>query len=444
MKTTSVVLLLIQLCIVNGFGQKLSVDLTFTAVNNAAHVQLDSIKVMNRSQGSENTLYYPDTAISIEISTGDTLLYIGYSTGNPIGVREINQENSSFHLFPAYPNPLTDQCMISMYLPEDGNVITWVNDIQGKVILSNDQFFEKGIHSFRFFPGNSSLYLLSARWKGVTLSIKMINAETGTMQRCMLDYLGSVDQDLSSQASAFKTDQVMLESGILDAPSANETFTFQFATNIPCLGTPTVTYEGQVYNTIQIFSQCWLKENLNVGTMINGTSYMTENDTLEKYCYDNDPANCTEYGGLYQWDEVMQYTTQPGTRGICPPGWHLPTDEEWKVMEGAVDKQYGIGDSAWDTLYYRGFDAGYNLKTTTGWNFLNSNGIDLFDYSAKPAGIRLFYGNFVNLEGSTVWWSSNEYNSTHAIYRTLSTFDNISRDFLDKVDGFSVRCIRDY
>jgi uncharacterized protein (TIGR02145 family) len=443
MKTTSVFVLLILLCLVNSFGQKLSVDLTFTAVKNVAHVQLDSIKVMNRSQGGESSLYYPDTAISFEITPGDTLLYIGYSTGDPTGIREINQENPSLYLFQAYPNPVANQCTFKMYLPEDGNVITWVNDIQGKVILSNNQFFEKGIHSFRFSPGNSSLYLLSARCKGVTQNIKIINAKTGTMQSCMLDYLGSVDKGLTLKASALKTDQIMLESGILDAPSANETYTFQFATNIPCPGTPTVSYEGQEYNTIQVFSQCWLKENLNAGTMIDGTKYMTENDTLEKYCYENDPAYCTEYGALYQWDEMMQYTTQPGARGICPPGWHVPADEEWKVLEGAVDKQYAIGDPAWDTLYYRGFDSGYNLKTTTGWNFLNSNGIDLFDYSAKPAGMRLFYGNFLNLEGSTVWWSSNECNSTHAIYRTLSTYENISRDFLDKVDGFSVRCLKD-
>ena len=75
---------------------------------------------------------------------------------------------------------------------------------------------------------------------------------------------------------------------------------------------------------------------------------MTDNGTMEKYCYNNEPDSCTKYGGLYQWDEMMQYTTQQGVQGICPPGWHLPTDEEWKVLEGAVDSQYGIGDPEWD------------------------------------------------------------------------------------------------
>jgi uncharacterized protein (TIGR02145 family) len=121
-------------------------------------------------------------------------------------------------------------------------------------------------------------------------------------------------------------------------------YTFQFATNIPCPGMPTVEYEGQVYNTIQIFSQCWLKENLNVGMMIPEAKDQSNNGIIEKYCYNNEPDSCAKYGGLYRWDEMMQYTTQQGTQGICPPGWHLPTDEEWKVLEGAVDSQYGIGD----------------------------------------------------------------------------------------------------
>ena len=98
-----------------------------------------------------------------------------------------------------------------------------------------------------------------------------------------------------------------MESGILDNPVTSDTIYLQFATNIPCPGTPTVTYEGQVYNTIQIFSQCWLKENLNVGVMIDGQTYQWDNGIIEKYCYNNEPDNCTEYGGLYQWQEMMQH-----------------------------------------------------------------------------------------------------------------------------------------
>jgi len=93
---------------------------------------------------------------------------------------------------------------------------------------------------------------------------------------------------------------------------------------------------------VMIGEQCWMAENLNIGEMIDGSQSMTENGIIEKYCYDNDPENCETYGGLYQWDEMMEYVTDTAVQGICPAGWHLHTDHEWKVLEGTVDSQYPV------------------------------------------------------------------------------------------------------
>ena len=89
--------------------------------------------------------------------------------------------------------------------------------------------------------------------------------------------------------------------------------------------------DGKTYPTVQIGTQCWMAWNLNVGSMIPYTQEMANNGTVEKYCYDNSTSNCDVYGGLYQWDEIMNYSTTPGTTGLCPPvtGWHLPTDAEY-------------------------------------------------------------------------------------------------------------------
>lgn len=76
--------------------------------------------------------------------------------------------------------------------------------------------------------------------------------------------------------------------------------------------------DGQTYNTVLIGTQCWMAENLNIGTMINGSSDQTDNATIEKYCYNNKTANCDTYGGLYQWTEMMQYVMTEGAQGICP------------------------------------------------------------------------------------------------------------------------------
>jgi uncharacterized protein (TIGR02145 family) len=78
-----------------------------------------------------------------------------------------------------------------------------------------------------------------------------------------------------------------------------------------------------------------MAENLNVGTKINSTSdgqLQTDNEILEKYCYNNDIANCNIYGGMYEWNEAMQYDTTEGAQGICPDGWHIPTDAEWTTL----------------------------------------------------------------------------------------------------------------
>jgi len=124
---------------------------------------------------------------------------------------------------------------------------------------------------------------------------------------------------------------------------------------------------------------------------------------------------------------------------------YLNNDEEWKVLEGAVDSQFGIGDPQWDILYSRGFNAGLNLKTTSGW-YQNGNGTDLFGFSGLPGGVRdelggFFYG--VGYYGR--WWSSTEYFTLGAWLRILSVdYPGAYRDYDGEGWGYSVRCLRDY
>jgi uncharacterized protein (TIGR02145 family) len=210
-------------------------------------------------------------------------------------------------------------------------------------------------------------------------------------------------------------------------------------------GTEKVTYQSQEYNTVQIGDQCWLKENLNVGTMIDSLENMKDNGIIEKYCYRNKEDSCTKYGGLYQWNEMMQYATQQGARGICPPGWHLPKDEEWSVLEGAVDSQYGIGEDTWDDYGFRGYDAGTNLKATSGW-YANGNGTDLFGFSGLPGGSRSYYGGFLSVGfNGYCWTSSSSYINFNAFSRYLDySSPGVRRDYgFGQELGFSVRCLRD-
>jgi len=429
---------------IGSYAQQSSISLTFTAIDSAAYIQLDSIKVMNRTQGGDTVLYWPDTTLTLEINPGDLLLYIGYAMGYPVGVRSVSSQMHQYQLFQCYPNPVRGQAVISMSMPSIGSVNIKISDMLGRVAVNIYRDLTEGKHSFMFYPGDERFYILSARWSGITQSIKIINEGPISSKTCRLEYTGIEKGYPGLKQSLATMDLVVQESGILDSPTANETYTFQFATNIPCPGTPTVEYEGQVYNTIQIFSQCWMKENLNVGTMMPGIQIQMDNGILGKYCYNNEPDSCTKYGGLYQWKEMMQGGLQQRVQGICPPGWHIPTDEEWKVLEGAVDSQFGIGDPEWEGIWdYRGYDAGTNLRTTSGWNN-NGNGTDLFGFSGLPGGFRFFDGGFHDIGYFGRWWSSTESGWDIAWLRCLYyNGPQVYRDNNFEEYGFSVRCIRD-
>jgi uncharacterized protein (TIGR02145 family) len=446
MKSIFVLATVLALSTIIAFGQRPTMELTFTALDSADWVQLDSIKVMNLTQGGETVLYYPDTVLVLDLQ---------------VGVPEVRLDNTDFRVYQNYPNPVADQTTISLFIPEKDRVGIIITDILGRTTLQLDKELEKGMHSFRFNPGNGNICFFTAQWRGHRSSIKILNLPSGDGAGS-LEYIGNIPQtpflkaEKAVQEFPFNLgDELLyigysdtLQSGILDTPEESTAYTFQFATNIPCPGTPTVEYEGQVYNTIQIFSQCWLKENLNVGEMISGDSTMTDNDTIEKYCYNNEPDSCIKYGGLYQWNEMMQYTSHLGAQGICPPGWHLPTDEEWKVLEGAADSYYGIGDNSWNDWGYRGTDAGTNLKATSGWH-ANGNGTDLFGFSGLPGGCHSLYPNgiFQSIGFSGFCWSSTkEYYYSFHLGRHLSYLDpGVERSaYWGKVPrNLSVRCLRD-
>ena len=90
--------------------------------------------------------------------------------------------------------------------------------------------------------------------------------------------------------------------------------------------------DNKVYPTVQIGSQCWMASNLNFGTIIASTQDQRDNCVSEKYCYNDNPINCTNQGGLYQWDELMQYDNTPADQGFCPPAWHIPTENDWNTL----------------------------------------------------------------------------------------------------------------
>ncbi len=208
-------------------------------------------------------------------------------------------------------------------------------------------------------------------------------------------------------------------------------------------------HDGQSYQTVPIGDKCWMAENLNIGTMVSNSSIQTNNQIIEKYCYDEDTQNCETYGGLYSWDEMMKYSNLEGGQGICPPtgGWHVATDDEWKNLEGSVDSQYGVGDPEWDQFAIpRGFDAGGNLKETgfDHWLEPNTGATNSSGFSGLPGsyGIGIIWGE---LGESAYFWTSSKYEDDTNWSRSMSHLNSrIGRDpIMQSSIGLSVRCVKD-
>lgn len=207
-------------------------------------------------------------------------------------------------------------------------------------------------------------------------------------------------------------------------------------TSFTCGSPITDTRDGKTYSTVQIGTQCWMAQNLNVGTKILGTANQTNNGIIKKYCYNDDENNCNVYGGLYQWDEAMQYVTTEGAQGICPSGWHLPSDGEWTTLTDDLGGVVPAGGKMKSTG---------TLETGTGlWAAPNTGATNISGFTAIPSGF-CWSGNSEYVSFNAYYWSSSQYDTMIAWCNIL----NYSVEYLYrsrmyyKTDGFSIRCVKD-
>jgi uncharacterized protein (TIGR02145 family) len=187
--------------------------------------------------------------------------------------------------------------------------------------------------------------------------------------------------------------------------------------------------DGYPYQSVSIGQQCWMQSNLRVSKYRNGDNIIhitddtqwsrTNTSSTGAWCnYNNDANNGTIYGKLYNWYAVND------SRGLCPTGWHLPTDGDWTTLENHLD-----GTSV----------AGSKIKSTAGWSN-NGNGTNSSGFTALPGGYRDSSGRFFAENLSTYWWvMKNE-----PWFRSLNhNNEKIDAYNSDEAMGFSVRCIRD-
>jgi len=176
--------------------------------------------------------------------------------------------------------------------------------------------------------------------------------------------------------------------------------------------------DNKVYPTVQIGSQCWMAANLNYGTVLNSSQVQNDNCISEKYCYNDVPGNCIKYGGLYQWDEVMKYDDTPAGQGLCPPGWHVPTEAEWTTLFNFYLGNGLAGKPLQDTII-----AGFRAQTS-GVYYLNST---------------WSFNGF-----ATLFWTSTPWNAVKAISHGMNVYDfSVSLYPSSRANAFPVRCLKD-
>jgi uncharacterized protein (TIGR02145 family) len=171
-----------------------------------------------------------------------------------------------------------------------------------------------------------------------------------------------------------------------------------------------------------------MAENLNYD---NGCSSVTwVNGSDEGWCgyYNNDESTYSDYGMLYQWSAAMNGTTTEGAQGICPDGWHVPTDAEWTVLVNYLGGESIAGDKL----------KASPIDTPVSWDGSNTSG-----FTALPAGYRHPNSSFLRLGSYSFFWSSSIYNSNAWRYRLDFSSPSVSRLYNSLDIGFSVYCLKD-
>ncbi len=448
--------------IVSAYSQKGTIELAFAAENNGQYIPLDSIFIENLTQGGDTTLYAPDTGL--------VLAYVTNISNNLFNAK------NTLLISQNYPNPFKKKTEVNLYLSEKDDIKITISDILGRELTHYENTLRRGKHSFAFYSGIEKYYLLTVTGKQTSKTIKMLNASNNTAngERCKIVYgeyensmndfkshcLRRVAPTLAEKAinnfvfsigdelrySAF-TDVEVVE--MSDSPLNSKIYIFQFEGWTSCPGISTVTdIDGNIYNTVQIGTQCLMKENLKTTTYQNGASIpnVTEgnawsNLTTGAYVwYSNNVSWKDLYGALYNWHATVD------PNGLCPTGWHTPTDDEWTELTDFIGGTVSPHGNELKSCRQVNSPQGGKCNTIKHprWYENGNNGTDDYGFSGLPGGYRYSNGMIGTIGNSSNWWSFTDSSSSNAWARSLSYNNgNIDTNDSNKRSGLSVRCFRD-
>lgn len=323
-----------------------------------------------------------------------------------------------------------------------------------------------GQHRFRYTSGMPGMHIVSVEQNGHHHAQRLVAMEGTADQRGTFSHLGAAVSPTKtgrpkSNRSLFtwqpgdglryigytSNDTALFSGVILHTPTTSTTRTFTFYAPT-CAEAPTVTdVDGNVYPVVRIGEQCWMGANLRTTHYNEGSSIpnVTGNNDWRQlntgaWChYVNSVVDNDSHGKLYNWYAAMD------VRGVCPLGWHVPTDAEWKQLESAL----GMSAVELDAIGIRGEAEGVGgmMKATVSWNPPNAGATNQGGFSGLASGTRDGFseGSFFNAGSHGYWWTRSDYGEfNYAWYRTLRSANaGVGRYGTYKRSGFCIRCLRD-
>lgn len=459
MKKITTFFLMFLFCVM-AFAQQ--VELIFSGRNatDNSHLKMSRVEITNHTKGWSDVLYLPDTVAVLTVGTSIDEYF-----------------DTQFGFSQNRPNPFQGQTEAFLTVSEPGDLWVSLVDMNGRKIAETS-LPQNSVGNLHFVVNVATpgIYVLSTRQDGKVSSIKLIS--TGFGSRNTIECQGvvgnvesrSVRGDIQyafDLGDEFSCQGFLVVGGVeyvgeienLQVYESEEILLHIQLDGNPCPGASTVTdIEGNVYNTVRIGNQCWMKENLRSSRYPNGDTIVVGTDTSSvnayRYIPNHDTVDIERYGYLYNWVAVMNGETEAESstgfvQGVCPDGWHVPTDQEWYQMNLYVANQddYTCGDAA--------SNIAKALAATEDWDYFdgtcavgnNLSANNATGFSVLPAGYYTFNGftgDYYPYGQGATFGCSSQYDSVSVYYRYLR-YDNtyIGRDIVGHYASCSVRCIRD-
>jgi len=455
--------ILIQLVFISLIhSQDVIVSVTGTYYNSLT--ELDSLRLENLSNGSE--------VLFSTLPEGITTYWINLSTGSILGIDPGNQSDSPV-MERLVNRPGLLKLSLSLYQTEALEVSIFSH--LGEILLDQILNISGPQNIMEISSGVSQVLLVEVAGGSFRHVDKMAGSGTGERTRILLM---PTDNPLKS-SSFLSSSLAILSSGFIFTPGDTVRFTiyksgfyssygiqvpqnedsYLLFLHCPCPSVSTVTdIDGNLYNAVQIGDQCWTRENINTTKYADGTPLLDgtgvgpvfgDYTTPYWFNYNDSLYNSFTYGKLYTWAAIMHgaassSSNPSGVQGLCPTGWHVPSDAEWMELEMFLGMSV---EQANRVMEWRGTNEGGKLKETgtTYWQVPNTGATNESGFTALPGGGRNNEGYFWGKRYGCLQWTSTEYPGTTVSAHRYISYDMpmIWRDFGAKNTGLSVRCLKD-